>query len=137
MGGSVSKPICGKKPPMITSTETEVSFDLILKNPGPRGARVQIGFMQKDARQGWTIAEFNKGKKAATAPKVDNSGRSIRKPGMPPTGKNGRKPAINLKSAKKAPPKKPKRLGAPITGKAPPKDPYSANDVRKDVGYSL
>jgi len=34
-GAQQSKPICGKKPPMITSTEPKMGFNLMLKKPGP------------------------------------------------------------------------------------------------------
>ena len=33
-GATTSKPICGKKPPVITSTEPKMGFNLMLKKPG-------------------------------------------------------------------------------------------------------
>lgn len=103
-GKTNSKAICGKIPPMITSTEPQLGFHLMLNKPGPHGARVQIGFMQKDSRQGWTVAEFNKGKKApapkAADDRLDRSGHLKRKPGTAP---KRRAPPTVLKSAGQAP----------------------------------
>lgn len=114
--GSTSKGICGKKPPPITSTANAMEFVLMLNAPGKHGARVQIGFMQKDGREGWTIAEFNSGKKGSS---------------KKPSGRKGpKRPPIKLKSARKPPPKKP----APKKKKTFKEiKPYSADSV--GAGY--
>jgi len=153
-GRTNSKAICGKKPPMITSTENGLDFHLMLNRPPPTGARVQIGFMQKDNREGWTVAEFNAGKKAGTAknPKIDRSGRMSRKPGttpkrrVPPTllkSAGGQAPQQSKQSpqggAPKGPPNGPpsrirgppaKPRGTPLKA---PADPYH---VRKDIKHT-
>lgn len=99
--GMTSKKICGKAPSqLIVSTSEELTFVLIVNKNSPRGVRVKIGFIQIGEPNGWTIDEFNKGKKAKALPK------------SPPKGK---RPPPKLKSAggksppKKSPPKKPKK----------------------------
>lgn len=94
--GMTSKKICGKSPSqLIVSTTEELTFVLIVNKNSPRGMRVRIGFIQIGEPNGWTIDEFNKGKKAKALPK------------SPPKGK---RPPPKLKSAggppKKSPPKK-------------------------------
>ena len=113
--GMTSKKICGKSPSqLIVSTTEELTFVLIINKNTPRvwipsgtsnvlpsivkhyfqGLRVKIGFIQIGEPNGWTIDEYNKGKKVKALPK------------SPPKGK---RPPPKLKSAgpgKKSPPKK-------------------------------
>ena len=117
-GSSKTKAICGANTKTLTSKSQKMKFVVQLNKPGPKvrnfllyfityyfkGEIVQIGFKQNAFPSGWTIAEFNKGKKAKPAPV-----KSKKSPKKTPAPKK----KINLKSAKK--PKK--RLSVTKLGK--------------------
>merc|ERR1712176_1460582 len=81
--GMTSKKICGKSPSqLIVSTTEELTFVLIVNKNSPRGMRVRIGFIQIGEPNGWTIDEFNKGKKAKALQKSPPK-KSPKKPKKP------------------------------------------------------
>ena len=53
----MSKPICGQKLPVFTSHGNVLDLILIMKKPGPKGGRVQIGYTARSAKTGWTVQE--------------------------------------------------------------------------------
>ncbi|CBY07269.1 unnamed protein product [Oikopleura dioica] len=103
-GSSKTKAICGANTKTLTSKSQKMKFVVQLNKPRPKGEIVQIGFKQNAYPSGWTIAEFNKGKKAKPAPV-----KSKKSPKKSPAPKK----KIDLKSAKK--PKK--RLSVTKLGK--------------------
>jgi len=58
-GNNVSKSICGTKQPVIRSTGTGLDIAIVIGDPGPNGARVQIGYSQTPDDSAKTVREFN------------------------------------------------------------------------------
>ncbi|CAG5102603.1 Oidioi.mRNA.OKI2018_I69.chr1.g379.t1.cds [Oikopleura dioica] len=110
-GSAKTKAICGANPKTLTSKTQKMKFTVQLNKPGPRGEVVQIGFKQQAFPSGWTIAEFNKGKKAKPAP-VKPAPKKRPPPKKKPILKSAKKPSKKTKSP-------PKRLSVTKLGKPP------------------